>query len=106
MSDRSALAISASLAERPVEILVGGGDEEPSVSPVAADGKIYAVSEEGKVAVIRAGAQWELLGVSDLGDGSKSTPAITGGKIYIRTYGTLYCFAEGRSEETPVPAQR
>jgi outer membrane protein assembly factor BamB len=73
-----------------------GAPGEYFSSPVAADGKIYAVSEEGKVAVIRAGTQWELLGVSDLGDGSKSTPAITGGKIYIRTYGTLYCFAEGR----------
>ena len=63
-------------------------------SPVAADGKIYAVSEEGKVAVIRAGAQWELLGVNDLGDGSRSTPAIAGGKMYMRTFSALYCFAQ------------
>jgi outer membrane protein assembly factor BamB len=64
-------------------------------SPVGADGKIYAVSEDGKAAVIRAGAQWELLTVNDLKDGCKATPAIAGGKIYWRTYGTLYCFAKG-----------
>jgi outer membrane protein assembly factor BamB len=63
-------------------------------SPVAADGKIYTVSEEGKVAVIRAGAQWELLGVNDMEDGSRSTPAIAGGRMYLRTFSTLYCFAE------------
>jgi outer membrane protein assembly factor BamB len=65
-------------------------------SPVAADGKVYVVSEEGKAAVIRAGAQWEILRVNDLGDGCKGTPAIAGGRLYIRTYGTLYCFAAGR----------
>jgi outer membrane protein assembly factor BamB len=61
-------------------------------SPVAADGKIYAISEEGKAAVIRAGAQWELLTVNDLGDGSKSTPAIVDGRLYMRTYSALYSF--------------
>ncbi len=62
-------------------------------SPVAADGKIYAVSEEGKAAVIRAGSQWEVIRVNELGDGCKATPAITDGKIYLRTDDTLYCFA-------------
>jgi outer membrane protein assembly factor BamB len=62
-------------------------------SPVAGDGKIYAISEEGKAAVIQAGAQWTLLGVNDLDDGCKATPAIAGGKLYVRTYGMLYCFA-------------
>jgi outer membrane protein assembly factor BamB len=62
-------------------------------SPVAADGKIYAVSEEGKVSVIQAGAQWELIRVNDVQDGCKGTPAIAGGSLYIRTYGHLYRFA-------------
>ena len=63
-------------------------------SPVASDGKIYAVSEEGKVAVIRAGAQWELLAVNAMDEGSKSTPAIVDGKLYIRTYDALYSFEQ------------
>jgi outer membrane protein assembly factor BamB len=62
-------------------------------SPVAADGKIYAINEEGKAAVIRAGAQWDVIRVNDLGDGCKATPAIAGGRIYVRTDATLYCFA-------------
>ncbi len=63
-------------------------------SPIAADGKIYAVSEEGKAVVIQAGAQWQVMKVNDLGDGCRGTPAIADGRLYIRTYGTLYCFAK------------
>jgi len=63
-------------------------------SPVAADGKLYVVSEEGKATVIQAGAQWEVLKANDLRDGCKGTPAIADGKLYIRTYETLYCFAK------------
>jgi len=63
-------------------------------SPVAADGKLYALSEEGKLAVVRAGAQWELLAVNALADGSKSTPAIVGDRLYVRTYSALYCFRQ------------
>jgi outer membrane protein assembly factor BamB len=61
-------------------------------SPVAADGKLYALSEEGKLAVVRAAPQWELLAVNPLDDGSKSTPAIVGDRLYVRTYSALYCF--------------
>ena len=62
-------------------------------SPVASDGKLYAISEEGNVSVIRAGAQWELLTVNAMGEGSKSTPAIVDGKLYLRTYDALYSFS-------------
>lgn len=65
-------------------------------SPVAADGKIYAVSEEGNAAVVRAGARWELLAVNPLEEGAKATPAIAGGRLYVRAGATLYCFATGR----------
>jgi len=63
-------------------------------SPVAADGNLYVVSEQGKATAIQAGAQWQILKVNDLGDGCKGTPAIADGRLYIRTYGTLYCFAK------------
>jgi outer membrane protein assembly factor BamB len=65
-------------------------------SPVAADDKLYAISEEGKLAVVRAGADWELLAVNALDDGSKSTPAIVADAIYVRTYSALYCFRQPR----------
>jgi outer membrane protein assembly factor BamB len=65
-------------------------------SPVAADGKIYTVSEEGKASVIEAGREWRILKVNELEDGCKGTPAIAGGRLYVRTYGILYCFSKQR----------
>jgi outer membrane protein assembly factor BamB len=73
---------------------LAGALGEYFASPVASGGHIYTVSEPGVVAVLRAGAQWELVRVNDLGDGCKATPAMADGRIYIRTYSTLYCFAE------------
>ena len=70
-------------------------------SPVAGDGKIFAVSHEGKVSVIRAGADWQVLSVNDLGSECSATPAISEGRLYIRTREFLYCFGEHRPPEHP-----
>ena len=61
-------------------------------SPVAADGKIYLVSEKGLAAVLRAGATPETLAVNDLGEEAYATPAIADSRIYLRTASRLYCF--------------
>jgi outer membrane protein assembly factor BamB len=61
-------------------------------SPVAADGKLFLASTEGKISVLKAGAQWEVLRVNDLGDEVHATPALSGGRIYVRTRTGLYCF--------------
>lgn len=61
-------------------------------SPVAADGKVYVVSASGKVTVVKAGAQWEILGMTDLGEEAWATPAIAGNNLYIRTKSSLYSF--------------
>lgn len=62
-------------------------------SPVAGDGKIYVTNQEGKVTVLKAAAQWEILAINDLDDEVFATPAVDRGRIYFRTRGTLYCFA-------------
>lgn len=63
-------------------------------SPVAADGKIYMVSEEGKVVVLRAAPEWEILAINNLDEDTFATPAILDGRIYVRTRAALYCFAK------------
>lgn len=73
---------------------IQGAPGEYYSSPIAVDGKLYTVSEDGKAAVIQAGAQWEVLRVNDLGDGCKATPAVVDGKLYVRTYSAIYCFAK------------
>ncbi len=61
-------------------------------SPVAADGKIYAASEGGHIAVIKAGADWEILAVNDVEDEVTATPAPLDERLYVRTRSALYCF--------------
>jgi outer membrane protein assembly factor BamB len=68
--------------------------EDYYASPVAADGKIFLVSASGKVTVLKAGAQWEILATNDLGEECWATPAIAGNNLYIRTRSALYSFGE------------
>jgi len=63
-------------------------------SPVAADGRIFAVSEDGKIVVLRAAPEWEILSINNLDEDTFATPAILDGRIYVRTRVALYCFAK------------
>jgi outer membrane protein assembly factor BamB len=63
-------------------------------SPVAADNKIFLASESGKVSVVKPGQNWELLTVNDLAEPCYATPAISEGRIYIRTSARLFCFGK------------
>lgn len=75
--------------------------EEYFSSPVAGDGKLFLVSESGKVSVVGAGAAWEVLAVNDLDEECWATPAIADGKLYVRTRGMLYSFAESAGKARP-----
>jgi outer membrane protein assembly factor BamB len=65
-------------------------------SPVAADGKVYLANTEGKITVLKAGAQWEVLAVNEIDDEVNATPALSDGRVYVRTHGALYCFSTSR----------
>jgi hypothetical protein len=62
-----------------------------SSSPVLAGGHVYALNEAGTCFVFKAGRQFELVARNDLGDGGFATPAICGGRIYLRSLHRLYC---------------
>ena len=65
-----------------------------SASPVAAEGKVFLASEEGKVTVLKASREWEIAAVNDLGEGCFATPALAEGDIYLRTAEALYRFGK------------
>jgi outer membrane protein assembly factor BamB len=71
-----------------------GALDEYYASPVGAAGKVFFLSQQGRVTVVKAGADWEILAVNDLDDDSYATPAIVDDKLFVRTHGTLYCFAD------------
>jgi outer membrane protein assembly factor BamB len=62
-----------------------------SASPVAMDGKIFFPSEDGVVYVIKAGDQYELLAKNSFDESILASPAVSGGKMFIRSIKHLYC---------------
>jgi outer membrane protein assembly factor BamB len=61
-------------------------------SPVCVNGKIYALSAKGELVVVEASDQFKILGRSDLGEASHSTPAVAGGAMFVRTESHLISF--------------
>lgn len=60
-------------------------------SPIVAGNKLIGVSSQGECVVLAAGREYELLGRNELGDAANATPAVQGGKLYLRTEKTLAC---------------
>lgn len=65
-------------------------------SPILADGRIYYTSRSGQTYVVAAKPEYELLATNNLGDRSmfNSSPAASGGRIYLRSDKFLYCLGQ------------
>lgn len=75
---------------------IPGALEPYWASPVGADGKVYMISQAGKLSVMKAEGDWEVLKVNDLDDETFATPAIGDNRLYVRTRTTLYAFGLGK----------
>jgi outer membrane protein assembly factor BamB len=64
-----------------------------SASPVAGDGKVYFVSETGETIVLSVNGP-TIIARNDLGERALASPAIAGGRIFIRTDGQLYAIGK------------
>lgn len=85
-------AVDANVGKTLKQSRVQGALDPFSASPVAAEGKIYLASESGKIAVIKPGADWQVITVNDLKEDTFATPALSKGNIFLRTNESLYCF--------------
>jgi outer membrane protein assembly factor BamB len=59
-------------------------------SPVCVGGRLYCISTKGEVVVVAAAEKFELLGRNPLGEKSHATPAVAGGRMYLRTWSHLF----------------
>jgi outer membrane protein assembly factor BamB len=62
-----------------------------SASALAAGGNLYFLDDDGKMFVLKAGPKFELIASNDLGEECYASPAISHGRIFIRTLSNLYC---------------
>jgi hypothetical protein len=72
-----------------------GALEDYYASPVGVDGKIYIASEHGKVVVLKAAGEWEILAINDFDSDIYATPALADGRMYWRTKNALYAIGLG-----------
>ena len=65
-----------------------------TASPWAYNGKIFCLSEDGDTYVVEAGPEFKLLQTNSLDELCMASPAVSQGKLFIRTASNLYCFSE------------
>lgn len=73
-----------------------GALEDFYSSPIAVGNKVYIASEHGKVVVLSAQGEWEILAIHDFDADIYATPAVSEGRLYLRTKTTLYAIGAAR----------
>ena len=63
-------------------------------SPVCLGDRLLAVSMDGEAVMLVAGREYEVLGRTDLGESTQATPAVSKGRLFLRTESRLMCLAE------------
>ncbi len=62
-----------------------------SSSPLLADGKLYALNEEGTTTVVDVEDGYKIIATNRLGSHALASPIAVDGQIFVRTAGHLYC---------------
>ncbi|HXG60959.1 MAG TPA: PQQ-binding-like beta-propeller repeat protein [Planctomycetota bacterium] len=65
-----------------------------SASPVAAGGYLYFTDDRGTTHVLKAGPTFERVARNELGEECYASPALSRGRIYLRTARHLWCLGE------------
>jgi outer membrane protein assembly factor BamB len=68
-------------------------------SPVGGGGHVYVLSQSGKLTVLSAAGDWQVLASADFDEECFATPAIADNALFVRTRTALYCFRGGEANE-------
>lgn len=63
-------------------------------TPVCAEGKLIITGRRGTVYLVQAGTDLKVISKSDLGEEITASPAVSNGRIYVRTFDALYAFGK------------
>ena len=56
---------------------------------------VFCLDDAGTTHVLRAGAEFEVVGANKLGEMAWSSPAVANGAVFLRTVDHLYCIRDG-----------
>ncbi len=62
-------------------------------SPVWVSERLYCITMDGNVVVLKAADKYELLAINPLGEASHAVPAVADERMYLRTYSHLFCIS-------------
>jgi len=60
-------------------------------SPVLVDGLVFFINDDGQVNVIKPGREFERVATYELGEPCYASPAISDGRVYLRSFEHLFC---------------
>lgn len=63
-------------------------------TPVVADGKVFVIARDGNALVFADDKEFKVISEHDLGEDTTASPAISNGRIYIRTNKSLMAFGK------------
>lgn len=63
-------------------------------SPVYVDNCIYFVARDGTVTVVKPGVEFEIVATNKLDDTISASPAVSGGRVYLRGFKALYAIEQ------------
>jgi len=86
-------AYNADTGQQLYQERLGGKGGAFTSSPVASDGKLYLLSEDGDIFVVKTGPKYELLATNPVGEVMMASPAISDGLLIVR--GLKHVFAFG-----------
>src|SRR5579864_18959 len=67
-----------------------------SASLTAAGGHVYFLDDDGRTTVVKADKTFQVVARSDLKEECYASPALSGGRIFIRTAKSLYCIGAAK----------
>lgn len=57
---------------------------------------MFLANTEGKITVLKAHGEWEVLAVNEMGDEIGATLAMSQGRVYVGTHSAVFCFSASR----------
>jgi outer membrane protein assembly factor BamB len=83
------VVFDAKTGDKKYEQRLAGATDAFTASPVANNGKVYSASEDGQVFVLAAGPKYEVLAMNEMSTPVLATPAISDGRLLLRTQDQL-----------------
>jgi outer membrane protein assembly factor BamB len=100
--DGVATCLEAATGEVVGQKRVGGNH---SASPVAAEGHLYLLANEGETTVVEASPKFTLLARNPLNESIQASMAVASQRLFIRTAGNLFCIGDATSNANQTPSR-